>query len=81
VADALLERGLLLWVGLLLLLMAAYLGSQYQSQIRRFLRHPLVRGGLLWGRRRCSTLSGSTSWLEVQFRQPHPVFYTDCRKV
>ena len=25
--------------------------------------------------------AGYNAWLMVQFRQPHPVFYTDCRKV
>jgi len=81
VADALFERGLLLWVGLLLLLMATYLGHQYQSQIRRVFQHPLVRGALALGVTAALAFVGFNLWLEVQFRQPHPVFYTDCHKV
>lgn len=79
--DALLKRGLLLWAGIVLLLLAVYLWKRYPAQRRRFLRHPLVLGtlGLVAGT--VLAFVGFNIWLDLRFRQPHPVFYTDCHKV
>jgi len=57
-------------------------------------RHPAVRArwraairsrvflALAWGvGMAVLAFLGKNAWLMVQFRQPHPVFYTDCRKV
>ncbi len=83
VADGLLERGLLWVLFLNLALLAAYGWTQrtVRQRVSRALRHPLILGplGLLTGV--ALVFFGYNGWLEIQFRQPHPVFYTDCHKV
>ncbi len=53
----------------------------WRRRARAAWQHPLsraLRGGLLLAG---LAFAGYNAWLHAQFVQPHPVFYTDCRKV
>ena len=82
-ADQLLARGLWAWTGLLLLALLFLILSRREVRhaVASWLRKPFAWAPLSGALLAVVLFFGYNLWLDLEFRQPHPVFYTDCHKV
>ncbi len=73
--------GLVVAITVLLVVMTLAGMAKRSPRVAALLRHPLTRGA--FGALVLAVIAfvGYNLWVNFQFRQPHPVFYTDCHKL
>ncbi len=77
--DAL--AGLVVLAAALLAVLMLIEAARYAPAVAAFLRHPATRGTFGALVLAIIAFAGYNLWVNFQFRQPHPVFYTDCHKL